>query len=132
MAMKTKKKTRRAARLLLRLCMVDGVLDEARARQVAARLAASGRRGALPVASEFLRLVRLDIDRRTALVESAMPLPADVGDDVSARLAGTYGPGVKATFALNPALGAGIRIKIGSQVYDGSVRGRLAALEARL
>ena len=50
MAMKTKKRTRRAARLLFRLCVLDGVLDEARARHVAARLAASGRRGALPVA----------------------------------------------------------------------------------
>ena len=130
--MKTKKRTRRAARLLFRLCVRDGVLDDERAWHVAARLAASGRRGALSVVSEFLRLVRLDVDRRTALVESAIPLPADVRDGVSARLAGTYGPGVKTTFALDPALGAGIRIKVGSQVYDGSVRARLAALEARL
>jgi F-type H+-transporting ATPase subunit delta len=130
MMMKTK--TRRAARLLFRLCAVDGMLDEVRVRHVAARLAASRRRGALPVGREFLRLVRLDVDRRTALVESAMPLPVDVRDDVSARLDGIYGPGVKATFALNPALGAGLRIQVGSRVYDGSVRGRLAALEALL
>jgi F-type H+-transporting ATPase subunit delta len=108
------------------------MLDEARVRHVAARLAASRRRGALPVASWFLRLVRLDVDRHRAVVESALPLPVDVRDGVSARLAGIYGPGVKATFALNPALGAGLRIQVGSQVYDGSVRARLAALEARL
>jgi F-type H+-transporting ATPase subunit delta len=130
MTMKTR--TRRAARLLFRLCVVDGVLDEARARHVAARLAASRRRGALPVARDFLRLVRLDVDRRTALVESAMPLPVDVREGVNARLAGIYGPGVMATFAVNPALGAGLRIQVGSRVYDGSVRARLAELEARL
>ena len=130
MTMKTK--TRRAARLLFRLCVVDGLLDEARVRHVAVRLAASRQRGALPVGREFLRLVRLDVERRTAVVESAMPLPVDVRDDVSARLDGIHGPGVKATFELNPALGAGLRIQVGSRVYDGSVRGRLAALEALL
>lgn len=130
--MTTKTRRRRAARRLFRLCLVDGMLNEARVRHVATRLAASRRRGALPVGKDFLRLVRLDVDRRTALVESAMPLPVDVRDDLSARLAGIYGPGVKATFTLNPALGAGLRIQVGSRVYDGSVRGRLAALQARL
>jgi F-type H+-transporting ATPase subunit delta len=132
MTMTMKTRTKRAARLLFRLCVVDGLLDEARVRHVAARLAASRRRAALPVGRDFLRLVRLDVDRRRAFVESAMPLPVDVRDGVSARLAGIYGPGVEATFALNPALGAGLRIQVGSRVFDGSVRARLAALQARL
>jgi len=36
------------------------------------------------------------------------------------------------SFGENPALIAGVRIKIGSDVYDDSVRARLAALHARL
>ena len=127
-----KTRTRRAARLLFRLCVIDGTLDEARVRKVAARLAASGRRGALATARDFLRLVRLDVDRRRALVESAVPLSVDVREGVSARLAEIYGLGVEATFALNPALVAGLRIQVGSWVHDDSVRARLAALEARL
>jgi F-type H+-transporting ATPase subunit delta len=43
-----------------------------------------------------------------------------------------YGAGVEATFTENPALIGGMRIKVGSDVYDDSVRARLAALEARL
>jgi F-type H+-transporting ATPase subunit delta len=48
---------------------------------------------------------------------------------IQARLAGAYGPGLSISFAQNPALLGGMRISVGSDVYDGSVQGRLAALE---
>ena len=131
-AMKANRKVKRAARQLFRLCLVNGVLDEGRARQVAQRVAASRRRGALAVLSDFQRLVRLDSDRHTALVESATPLVPGMREDIQAGLTRVYGPGLEATFAENPALIGGMRIKVGSDVYDDSVRARLAALEARL
>ena len=127
-----KKQTARAARDLFRLCLVGGALDEARGRDVAARLAASKRRGALGVLASFLRLVRLDRDRHTALVESAMPLDDGLRERIRQRLAGAYGPRVGAAFEENPSLIGGVRIRIGSVVYDGSVRARLAALAGRL
>lgn len=130
--MNAKKKTRRDARRLFRLCLGAGILNEARAREVAALIGGSGRRGSVPMLGEFLRLVRLEVDRHTALVESAVALPPDLREGLSARLARRHGPGIETTFVLNPALLAGIRIKVGSEVYDGSVRARLAALEARL
>jgi F-type H+-transporting ATPase subunit delta len=126
------KRTRRAARTLFRLCVIDGGLDEARARHVAQRLAASGRRTALPLLSDFVRLVRLEHDRRTAIVESAAPLPDAVRDRVQTNLARLYGPRVGARFEANPALIGGMRVRVGSDVYDGSVRARLAALERRM
>ena len=58
-----------------------------------------------------------------------MPLPADLQVSVQAELTKVYGPGITASFAENPALIGGLRIQVGSDVYDGSVRGRLAALE---
>ena len=130
--MKANRKITRSARRLFRLCLVNGVLDEARTREVARRVALSGRRGARAILSNVLRLVRLDLARRVAMVESAAPLPDDVRDSVAAGLAHTYGAGVTTTFSVNPALVGGMRIKVGSDVYDGSVRARLAALEARL
>jgi F-type H+-transporting ATPase subunit delta len=75
--------------------------------------------------------VKLDIERRTARVESAVPLPADMQADVQASLVRTYGPGLYITFAQNPALIGGMRIKVGSDVYDGSVQARLAALQEK-
>ena len=130
--MKSNRKIARSARRLFRLCLVNGVLDEARTREVARRVAVSGRRGSRAILSNFLRLVRLDLARRVAMVESAAPLPDDVRESVAAGLASTYGAGVTATFSVNPALVGGMRIKVGSDVYDGSVRARLAALQARL
>jgi len=130
--MKSKRNARRAARRLFRLCLTDGTLNEARARQIAAGIATSGRRGSLPILSDFVRLIRLDCDRRTAVVESALPLPSDIRDAVSARLTRYYGPGTRTTFVQNPALLAGLRLRVGSEIYDGSVRARLAALEAHL
>lgn len=130
--MKPNRNVRRRARQLFRVCLVEGALDESRARQVAHRIAASRRRGALPLLSDFLRLVRLDRDRHTAVVESAAPLAAGLREGITADLARRYGPGLHASFEQNPALIGGMRIKVGSDVYDGSLRARLAALEARL
>ncbi|HEY6360848.1 MAG TPA: F0F1 ATP synthase subunit delta [Vicinamibacterales bacterium] len=130
--MKTSKTAKRAARYLFRLCLVDGALDERGVRQVAQRLAESRRRGAIAVLSDFRRLVRLDRDRRTALVESASPLARDLQEDIQADLARVYGAGLNTSFALNLDLIGGVRIRVGSDVYDGTVRARLAALAARL
>ena len=92
----------------------------------------SPRRGSLQLLSDFRRLVRLDHDRHTALVESAAPISSGLRDSIQADLTRLYGPGLVASFVDNPALIGGLRIKIGSDVYDTSVRSRLAALEARL
>jgi F-type H+-transporting ATPase subunit delta len=130
--MKQSRKARRTARQLFSLCLVDGVLDEGRVRQVARRVAESRRRGALPILSRFQRLVRLERDRRTAVVETATPIADGVRDAVQAGLTSVYGLGLETTFGQNPALIGGMRIKVGSDVYDGTVRARLAALAARL
>jgi F-type H+-transporting ATPase subunit delta len=107
-------------------------LDESRARQVAGRIAGSKRRGAIPVLMEFRRMVRLDSDRRRASVESATLLADDLRDTVREGLARVYGPGLETSFAQNPDLIGGMRIRVGSDVYDGSVRARLAAIASRL
>lgn len=130
--MRSTRRAQRAARHLFRLCHVDGLLDDGRVRHAARQLAGSRRRGALPILSEFRRLVRLDRDRHTAFIESAVPLVADLREDVKANLARVYGPGLDASFEENPLLIGGMRIKVGSDVYDDSVRARLAALGARL
>jgi F-type H+-transporting ATPase subunit delta len=96
---------------------------------VAARLKGGTERGSLAVLSEFLRLVRIDRDLHTALIETAQPLTDDVRRDVEAQLRRLHGADLGISVALNPALIGGMRITVGSSVYDGSVRGRLNALE---
>jgi F-type H+-transporting ATPase subunit delta len=128
--MQTTKQAERDAKKLVRLCFVNGKLDEARVRQVVDRVIASGRPGGLGVLSRFQRLVRLDIARHSADVDSAAPLPAEARAAIEAALR-TLGPDVTTTFVENPSLIGGVRVKVGSDIYDGSIQGRLAALDSR-
>ena len=73
--------------------------------------------------------MKLDRARHTAEVESATPLRAELPTIVQADLERLYGPGITTSFVTNPALIGGMRIKVASDVYDGSVKARLAALE---
>src|SRR5437762_472836 len=129
--MNTARQIGRDAKELWRLCLVRGSLDESRARLVANGLAESRRAGALTILKTFLRLVKLDRARGTALIASASPLDADVRADVEDGLARRYGRDIAASFVVDPSLIGGMCVTIGSELYDGSVRAGLAALEAR-
>jgi F-type H+-transporting ATPase subunit delta len=127
--MRATQQARREATQLFRLCLVNGLLDEGRARQVVQQIVTAKPRGYLGTLSHFRRLVELDRVQHTAKVESARALPPDLQAGLQNDLARLYGPGLSTAFAANPALIGGMRIQVGSDVYDGSVRARLAALE---
>jgi F-type H+-transporting ATPase subunit delta len=86
-------------------------------------------RGYIGILEHFQRLVKLAVEQRTARVESAVPLPADLQAFLQTGLTKAYGAGLKVTFGQKPELIGGLRIKVGSDVYDGSVRAKLAALQ---
>jgi F-type H+-transporting ATPase subunit delta len=127
--MKISKQARREAKELFRSCLKDGLLDDTRARQAVQQVVQAKPRGYVAILSHFQRLVKLDVERRTARVESAVPLEPAVQASVQSSLTRVYGPGVDASFVQNPSLIGGMRIKVGSGVYDGSVQARLAALQ---
>ncbi len=129
--MKISKQERREAKELFRSCLADGLLSEERVRLALRRLLEAKPRGYLAIASHFQRLVKLALEQRTARIESAAPLPPDLQANVQAGLTRLYGPGLNVTFAQKPALIGGLRIKVGSDVYDGSVQARLAALQEK-
>jgi F-type H+-transporting ATPase subunit delta len=126
---KISKQARRDGKSLFNVCRVDGVLDENRVRQTVTAVIAKKPRGYVAVLSHFQRLVKLDIERRTARVESAGPVSEVLKQSVKANLVARYGAGLNVNFAVNPALIGGLRVKVGSDVYDGSVKARLAELE---
>jgi F-type H+-transporting ATPase subunit delta len=129
--MKTKRVIQRQARRLFRLCRVGGLLDETRVRKVMAATQKSGRRNRLGLLEEFHRLVMLDDVRRSATIQSAIELSEELNNKVRSDLERLYGKGLRMTFVKQPELIAGMRIKVGSHVYDGSVKGRLNNLESR-
>jgi F-type H+-transporting ATPase subunit delta len=127
--MKSNNQAKREAKQLFRICLVNRWPDEKRIRQAAQHVATAGRRGGSVILKHFWRLLRLREAQRTAVIESAMPLPADLQNTVVESLARRYGPGLTTTFTHRPALIGGMRIQVGCDVYDGSVRAGLAALE---
>jgi len=127
--MKVSKQARRDAKQLFRSCLVNGVLDENRVRQVVQEVSARKPRACLGILSHFRRLLRLELARRTARVESAVPLAPQLQASVRDNLARIYGPGLTLSFAHNPTLVGGMRVQVGSDVYNGSIQARLAALQ---
>lgn len=130
--MKLTKQARREAKQLLRACQVDGRLDDGRVRQAVESLIAGRPRGYVGILAQFQRLVKLELDRRAVRIETAVPLPAPAQASVQENLTRLYGPGLTFTYAENPALLGGMRIRVGSDVYDGSIHGRLTELEESL
>jgi F-type H+-transporting ATPase subunit delta len=130
--MKISRQARREAKQLLLSCRTNGLLDDGKVRQAVQRVVEAKPRGYVAILSHFQRLVKLDLERRTARIESPQPLVPPQQDAVRANLTARYGQGLIVQFAQNSALIGGLRIQVGSDVYDGSVQARLRALEESL
>lgn len=127
----TTKQAMGEARQLFRLCIVNRTLDEGRVRQVVQSVIQFRRRGYLTVLGYFQRLVKLDRAQHMVKVESAEPVPYDLRTNVQANLERAYGAGLATQFVLNPDLIGGMRVQVGSDVYDGSVQAGIAELKKR-
>ena len=119
--MKIGKQARRDAKELFHACRTDGALDEAKVRQVVQKVIAAKPRGYFAILSHFQRLVKLDLDRRTARVESALPLAEPQQASIRANLAHRYGSGLVFDFSQDAGLIGGLRVQVGSDVFDGTV-----------
>jgi F-type H+-transporting ATPase subunit delta len=129
--MKITKQARRDAKALFLSCRTNGILDERKVREVVQKVIAAKPRGYMGVLHHYQRLVKLDLDQRAAQVESALPLSQTQQSDLKDRLTRRYGEGLLLSFAHNPALIGGLRIRVGSNVIDGTIQGRLHALEEK-
>jgi len=126
--MKITKLEQREARQLFRSCLVNGVLDENKVRQTVTLLVSQKPRGYVGILTRLHRLVKLNVEQHAAVVESATMLPENLRAEVAGRIGQIYGQGISLSFAENPALLGGLRIQVGSDLYDGSVKTRLDKL----
>jgi F-type H+-transporting ATPase subunit delta len=127
--MKLTKEVRRISRELFRGSFTGGKLDEARVRVFARFIAEKKPRHHIDLLKNYHRLIRLESEKQTAVIESAVPLDSGAQAQVVAGLKARYGADLTADFKINPALIGGMRVKIGSDVWDGSVQSRLVRLE---
>lgn len=130
--MKISKDAARSARQLLRACIANGRLHSSRVKNVVKRVMEAKPRGYLQILTAFQRLVRLEIEKRHALIETAERISTALRDQLRADLQKKYGEDLEMEFVVNPELIGGLRVKVGSHVWDGSVRGRIEALSHEL
>ncbi len=130
--MKINKEIRGMSKDLLRASFTDGQLDQGRVSSLVRSLIDKKPRNYLAVLDHYKRLLRLEVEKRTATIESANELAPDVARDLVTNLKSRYGADLTTRFVVNPDLLGGMRIRVGSDVWDSSVRNRLQRLEATL
>jgi F-type H+-transporting ATPase subunit delta len=128
--MKISKTAAATARRLFGLCHTGGRFDEAKLRQAVARLTESRPRDCAAILGALHKLVRLDQQRRKVTVESATDLDLSMRQRVVDGLARQYGAELAVDYRKNPSLIGGLRIRVGDDVLDASVKGRLDRLAA--
>lgn len=130
--MKASKEAIRAARKLMRLSVKDGRLDLGTAQTLVTRIGEAKPRGYLGILTTFQRLLRLEVEKKHAVVESAIELDANEGEGIAENLRRKYGDDLTTEFKTNPSLIGGLRVRVGSDVWDGSVRARLQSLSNKI
>ena len=126
--MKLSREARRQARELFALTIVDGRLDASRLNTVFGDVAEKKPRSYLQILKELTRLVRLEVADHHAVIESAMPLEPAMAREFESGLKARFGE-LTTEFRPNPALIGGLRVQIGSDVWDGSIQARLEAIK---
>ncbi len=126
--MKISKTAAASARRLFGLCQTNGRFDESKLRTVVTRLIEAKPRDYKAILAAIQRLTRLELERRQVTVESAVEIDDSTRERVVAGLASQYGPDLVIGYQITPTLLGGLRIRVGNDVFDGSVQGRLQRL----
>ena len=130
--MKINKETRQRSKDLLRASFVDGRLDGSRISSLIKSLIEKKPRHYIQVLEAYQRLIRLEVEKRTATIETATEFSSEAGQQIVDNLKRRYGNDLAARFIVNPELLGGMRIRVGSDVWDSSVRNRLQRLQQQL
>jgi len=130
--MQVKKEVRQIAREMLRASFTDGQLDRGRITSVVDSILAKKPRNYLKILEYYKRLLRLEAEKRHARIETTTGLDPQIASQISLNLARRYGTDLTTEFLVNQALLGGMRIRVGSDVWDSSVRNRLERLQQQL
>lgn len=126
--MKIGKDTQNAARRLFRLCLDGNTVAEDRVRLIARKIAERKPRNYEALLAAFSRMVEYAVKSRTATIQSAVPLTEEERSRIQTKLAARYGDGLYYNWEVAPDLLGGVRIQVGDDVKDGSVRSKIDRL----
>ena len=130
--MKINKEIRQLGREMLRASFTDGQLDPGKIASLVQSLITRRPRRFMDVLQYYKRLLRLEIDKRHARIEGATQLAPEAAVDIVARLKRKYGEDLTTEFVVDPTLLGGVRVRVGSDVWDGTLRNRLERLQQQL
>ena len=130
--MKITKEIRRLSREMLRASFTDGQLDRGKIASLVQSLITKRPRHFLEILQNYKRLLRLEIEKRHARIESATQLAPQAAANIVERLKKKYGGDLTTEFVVDPTLLGGVRVRVGSDVWDGTLRNRLERLQQQL
>ncbi len=130
--MKINKEVRQLSRQMLQASFTDGQLDSGRISSLVDSLIARKPRNYIGVLKNYRRLLRIEVEKRRARIETASEVDRETSSRLVANLKKKYGSDLTTEFVVNPQLLGGMRIRVGSDVWDGSVRNRLERLQQQL
>jgi F-type H+-transporting ATPase subunit delta len=130
--MRTTKEARNTSRRLLKLSFTDGRLDQQKVNQVVESVLREKPRHYPQVLQDYQRLLRLELEKRHAVVESVTALNSTLSNLLITKLKARYGDDLTIEFKTNPSLLGGLRVKLGDDVWDGSLRNRLRTLQEQI
>lgn len=118
------------AKQLVQLSLENGVVSAERVAAVLDYLEKNPPARAQLVLAAYHKLVATELAKGEARVEHAGPVSAESLSAIAAALGKRYGRPVVASATPNPSLLAGLRVRIGDDIFESSVSGQLAALSA--
>jgi len=130
--MKINKDIRQLSREMLRASFTDGQLDRGKIASLVQSLIAKRPRRFIDVLQNYKRLLRLEMEKRHARIESASQLASETSTAIVERLKRKYGRDLTSEFVVDPKLLGGVRVRVGSDVWDGTLRNRLDRLQQQL
>ena len=130
--MKLNREIRQLSRKMLQASFTDGQLDPGRITSLVDSVIAEKPRNYVDVLKNYKRLLRLEVEKRRATVETASEVDPAIRSDIIANLKTKYGNDLSPEFKVDPQLLGGMRIRVGSDVWDSSVRNRLERLQHEL
>lgn len=126
--MSSPKQAVQLARQLFKLSFADGRLSDERVQGVLAYIEKTKPANELAVLKNYQRLIAAEVARNVAVVEHAGSIAPQTLQSIASSLSKKYNRPVTATAKPNPSLLAGLRVRVGDDVYESSVAGQLAQL----
>lgn len=124
------KQTQQLAKQFLKLSVANGEVSAERVAGVLQYIEKHRPPHALAVLKAYQRLVAGEIARGQAVVEHAGAVSPAVLANIATLMTSKYRRPVTSVARRNDALLAGLRVRVGDDVYESSVAGQLAGLAA--